>query len=110
MSGESHGDGVVEPTAAEIAQRAYSIWEANGRPHGHDVQHWLQAQVELLAERMFVQSCSGYQHSEEMSWCGQDETASELVPGSEAVFTGSRSTTADQPCGDDPDRPGWTGL
>jgi hypothetical protein len=30
-----------------IAQCAYEIWQQQGRPHGQDVEHWLQAEQEL---------------------------------------------------------------
>jgi len=30
--------------------RAYQIWEREGRPHGRDYEHWVQAQVELESE------------------------------------------------------------
>ena len=30
-----------------IAQRAYSLWEQEGRPHGRDLDHWLSAQAEI---------------------------------------------------------------
>jgi hypothetical protein len=33
-----------------IRQRAYHIWEREGRPQGRDFEHWVRAQVELLAE------------------------------------------------------------
>jgi hypothetical protein len=33
-----------------IRKRAYHIWEREGRPHGHDFEHWVRAQVELVAE------------------------------------------------------------
>jgi len=26
-----------------ISKRAYALWEAAGRPHGHDGEHWEQA-------------------------------------------------------------------
>ena len=32
-----------------IRARAYGIWQEQGRPAGHDVQHWLQAEAELAA-------------------------------------------------------------
>jgi hypothetical protein len=32
---------------ALIAQRAYAIWEKQGRPHGRDREHWSQACEEL---------------------------------------------------------------
>lgn len=28
------------------AERAYLIWENEGRPHGRDAQHWAQAEAE----------------------------------------------------------------
>ena len=30
-----------------IRQRAYSLWERDGRPHGRQIDHWLQAEREL---------------------------------------------------------------
>lgn len=33
-----------------IRERAYHIWEREGRPHGRDFEHWVRAQVELVAE------------------------------------------------------------
>ena len=32
-----------------IAERAYEIWENQGRPHGCDLMHWLQAEQEIIA-------------------------------------------------------------
>ncbi len=33
-----------------IARRAYQLWEKAGRPTGRDLEHWLRAEAELLAE------------------------------------------------------------
>jgi hypothetical protein len=33
-----------------IRKRAHQIWEAEGRPHGRDREHWEQATRELAAE------------------------------------------------------------
>ena len=33
-----------------IRERAYHIWEREGRPHGRDFEHWVRARVELIAE------------------------------------------------------------
>ena len=33
-----------------IRDRAYQIWEREGRPHGRDRDHWLQAAWELSGE------------------------------------------------------------
>jgi hypothetical protein len=30
-----------------IRQRAYALWEAQGKPDGHDKEHWEQAEREL---------------------------------------------------------------
>jgi hypothetical protein len=34
-------------TSPEIARRAYDLYLARGREHGHDVEDWLQAEREL---------------------------------------------------------------
>jgi len=34
------------PTA-KISQRAYEIWEQEGRPEGRDMDHWLKAEAEV---------------------------------------------------------------
>jgi hypothetical protein len=36
---------------AEIAKRAYSLWELEGRPTGRDIEHWLRAEAELETTR-----------------------------------------------------------
>ena len=33
----------------KTSERAYFIWEALGRPEGHALEHWLQAEAELAA-------------------------------------------------------------
>lgn len=35
------------PSEAEIALRAYHLWEVNGRPHDRAVEHWLEAETQL---------------------------------------------------------------
>jgi hypothetical protein len=30
-------------------ERAYALWEAEGRPHGHHLNHWCQAEAETTA-------------------------------------------------------------
>lgn len=34
----------------QIRQRAYDIWQREGRPVGREVDHWLNAAAELEAE------------------------------------------------------------
>ena len=41
----------------KVQERAYQIWEQEGRVHGHDEQHWHRAKLELtsgLQERAAV--------------------------------------------------------
>jgi hypothetical protein len=37
----------VQATAAEVAIRAYEIYEREGRPDGRHLEHWVQAESEL---------------------------------------------------------------
>lgn len=34
----------------QLRQRAYRIWESEGRPDGMEAQHWARAERELAAE------------------------------------------------------------
>jgi len=38
------------PTEKQILNRAYEIWERNGRPQGREDEFWHQAEQELRAE------------------------------------------------------------
>lgn len=40
----------VEIPHDKIAARAAEIWHRKGRPHGQDVQNWMEAEAELRAE------------------------------------------------------------
>ena len=42
---------VLAPSPDEVARRAYFAYVNQGAPQGCDVQHWLQAEAELIAER-----------------------------------------------------------
>jgi Protein of unknown function (DUF2934) len=35
----------------EIARRAYSLWEVEGRPIGRELDHWLRAEAEVQGAR-----------------------------------------------------------
>lgn len=41
----------VTPTKEEIRRRAYSVYEARGRRHGHDFDDWITAERELAQQR-----------------------------------------------------------
>lgn len=47
--GGKSGNDRIEDT--EIAARAYQIFEREGRTDGRDLEHWLQAEVELRSKR-----------------------------------------------------------
>ena len=38
---------VADDRRAQIAKRAYELWEAEGRPVGRDMIHWLRAEAEV---------------------------------------------------------------
>ena len=38
------------PSPDEVARRAYFAYENQGSLEGHEVQHWLAAEAELIAE------------------------------------------------------------
>ncbi len=40
-----------EISADEIAVCAYALWELEGRSHGREVDHWLQAETQLKLGR-----------------------------------------------------------
>jgi hypothetical protein len=42
---------VIHVSHKDIAKRAFAIFQARGSAHGSDVQDWLRANKELLAER-----------------------------------------------------------
>ena len=39
------------PSPDEVARREYFSYVNQGSPQGHEVQHWLAAEAELIAER-----------------------------------------------------------
>ena len=39
---------MITPTHEDLIRlRAYSLWEAEGKPNGHDKEHWERAEREL---------------------------------------------------------------
>ncbi len=41
----------ITPTYDQIANRAYELYAASGYQHGHNEEHWLQAEFELRNKR-----------------------------------------------------------
>ncbi len=63
-----------QPTNEEIAREAYAIFEANGWSHGHDIEHWLEAERRLQARTQ--------------------QAASDLLPDQDRPAAASPSTAA----------------
>jgi hypothetical protein len=49
------------PSADEVSRRAYFCYENEGSVQGRDVQHWLAAEAQLLAERKLTRT-HGFHH------------------------------------------------
>ena len=59
--GLSQNETNFTPSPDEVARRAYFSYLNQGSQSGHEVQHWLQAEAELLAERNRTRS-HGFHH------------------------------------------------
>ncbi|WP_338012496.1 DUF2934 domain-containing protein [Rhizobium sp. Root708] len=46
----NNGTRTMSEHEEKIRQRAYEIWEREGRPQGEDMKHWLKAFEEIAAE------------------------------------------------------------
>lgn len=52
VTGESNQNQIdFTPSPDEVARRAYFAYENQGSLPGHEVQHWLEAEAQLIAER-----------------------------------------------------------
>src|SRR5580692_4726190 len=49
--GPSQNEINFTPSPDEVARRAYFTYVNQGSPQAHEVQHWLQAEAELIKER-----------------------------------------------------------
>jgi len=49
--GSSQNENDFTPSPDEVARKAYFSYVNQGSEPGHDVQHWLGAEAELIAER-----------------------------------------------------------
>jgi hypothetical protein len=38
----------IHESKEKVRIRAHQLWEQAGKPHGHDLEHWFQAEKELL--------------------------------------------------------------
>jgi hypothetical protein len=49
VPGQNESD--FAPSPDEVARKAYFAYENQGSQPGHEVQHWLKAEADLIAER-----------------------------------------------------------
>jgi hypothetical protein len=50
------------PAPDEVARRAYFTYVNQGSLDGHEVQHWLAAEAEMIAERKLTRTHSFHHH------------------------------------------------
>ena len=50
-AGITQNEATFTPSPDEVARKAYFSYENEGSQPGHDVQHWLKAESDLIAER-----------------------------------------------------------
>ena len=50
-AGEDTNEINFTPSPDEVARKAYFSYENEGSRPGHDVQHWLKAEADLISER-----------------------------------------------------------
>ena len=50
-AGPSQSEKDFAPSPEEVARKAYFSYANQGSSQGHEVQHWLAAEAELIAER-----------------------------------------------------------
>jgi hypothetical protein len=58
----SQGEIDFTPSPDEVARRAYFTYENQGSRQGHEVQHWLAAEAELIAERKLTRTHGFHNH------------------------------------------------
>src|SRR4051794_26433187 len=72
-----------------IRERAYSIWEQEGRPRGRELDHRLRAEAEIAAERL-----RGVATGRTDAPGEGHERPTSARQAAEALFTGNREATA----------------
>ena len=50
-AGNGQDENSFSPSPDEVARKAYFAYENEGSLPGHEVQHWLAAEAQLIAER-----------------------------------------------------------
>jgi len=55
---------------ASISERAFAIWEEEGRPEGASVAHWLRAEAEIKAGKIIGVTDNGQRSKSSKTWPG----------------------------------------
>ena len=50
VAGKDQGWAMSEQREQAIRERAYALWEQDGRPEGRSLAHWSQAEAEIGTE------------------------------------------------------------
>ncbi|WP_205518772.1 DUF2934 domain-containing protein [Pseudotabrizicola algicola] len=68
-----------------IRERAYALWEADGRPEGKAMQHWERAQAEAAVEQASQVRPAGKKAMKNPpeTWSIVDEQSDESFPASD---------------------------
>jgi hypothetical protein len=61
-------------TAEAISQRAYELWEKEGRPENRDLHHWLRAEQELIGNQSGATSSSQTDDASARNESGNSDT------------------------------------
>jgi hypothetical protein len=56
VAGMTIAEANFTPAPEEVARKAYFTYVNEGSRDGHEVQHWLQAEAELIAERKLTRT------------------------------------------------------
>ena len=75
-----------------IRERAYFIWEREGRPQGRELDHRLRAEAEIAAERFRGGKRGGRSRPQRYAQADDHEQLISARQAAEALFTGHRVT------------------
>jgi hypothetical protein len=67
-----------ENSREQVRERAYAIWEREGKPEGRELVHWLQAEQELANDTQIdaIEITEEREHLREMEDAANPEIAS----------------------------------
>jgi len=77
----------------KIRVRAHQLWEESGRPHGQDLEHWFQAEKEMLLNSAAVAPLA---EASQQELSGAD---SEYKPAKKRKADGSAAKAPKKPSG-----------